>query len=155
MEDLKAVTPLEGEENKKQYQNWRVAIDNAVNEKNQLMLLKSVGMNDASYAKCEAAWGQGIAPAAYVRAKELESQFNEDGKGRLKNTEWTKLIDSMTTTGIVLAGDNTRFHLTNEQKGFLWQMLTGSKSTKNNPYSVRGGEKWLEIKEAMEEEEEE
>lgn len=152
VEDLKAVTPLEGEDNKKQYQNWRVAIDNAVNEKNQLMLLKSVGMNDASYAKCEAAWGQGIAPAAYVRAKELESQFNEDGKGSLKNTEWTKLIDSMTTTGIVLAGDNTRFHLTNEQKGFLWQMLTGSKSTKNNPYSVRGGEKWLEIKETMEEE---
>ena len=61
----------------------------------------------------------------------------------------------MTTTGIVLAGDNTRFHLTNEQKGFLWQMLTGSKSTKNNPYSVRGGEKWLEIKEEMEEEKEE
>ena len=155
VEDLKAVTPLEGEDNVKQYQNWRVAIDNAVNEKNQLTLLKSVGMNDASYAKCEAAWGQGIAPAAYVRAKELESQFNEDGKGSLKNTEWTKLIDSMTTTGIVLAGDNTRFHLTNEQKGFLWQMLTGSKSTKNNPYSVRGGEKWLEIKEEMEEEKEE
>ena len=155
VEDLKAVTPLEGEDNVKQYQNWRVAIDNAVNEKNQLTLLKSVGMNDASYAKCEAAWGQGIAPAAYVRAKELECQFNEDGKGSLKNTEWTKLIDSMTTTGIVLAGDNTRFHLTNEQKGFLWQMLTGSKSTKNNPYSVRGGEKWLEIKEGMEEEKEE
>ena len=69
VEDLKAVTPLEGEDNVKQYQNWRVAIDNAVNEKNQLTLLKSVGMNDASYAKCEAAWGQGIAPAAYVRAK--------------------------------------------------------------------------------------
>ena len=155
VEDLKAVTPLEGEDNVKQYQNWRVAIDNAVNEKNQLTLLKSVGMNDASYAKCEALWNTGVAPAAYVRAKELESQFNEDGKGSLKNTEWTKLIDSITTTGIVLPGDNTRFHLTNEQKGFLWQMLTGSKSTKNNPYSVRGGEKWLEIKEAMEEEEEE
>ena len=155
VEDLKAVTPLEGEDNVKQYQNWRVAIDNAVNEKNQLTLLKSVGMNDASYAKCEALWNTGVAPAAYVRAKELESQFNEDGKGSLKNTEWTKLIDSMTTTGIVLAGDNTRFNLTNEQKGFFWQMLTGSKSTKNNPYSVRGGEKWLEIKEGMEEEVEE
>ena len=74
---------------------------------------------------------------------------------RLQERELILLIDSMTTTGIVLAGDNTRFHLTNEQKGFLWQMLTGSKSTKNNPYSVRGGEKWLEIKEEMEEKKEE
>ena len=38
--------------------------------------------------------------------------------------------------------------MTNEQMGFLWQMLTGSKSTKNNPFSKTGGEKWLAIKNA-------
>ena len=34
-------------------------------------------------------------------------------------------------------------------------MLTGSKSTKNNPFSAKGGEKWLTVKEEMKEKEEE
>ena len=54
----------------------------------------------------------------------------------------------MVPSGIVLPGDNERINLTSEQMGFLWQMLTGNKSTKNNPFSKTGGEKWLEIKNA-------
>ena len=132
----------------KDVQKWRVGIDNAWGPENQLQQLKAVGMDDATYAKCEALWNAGVAPAAYVRAKELESQFNEDGKGTLKNEEWTKLINSLVPSGIALPGDNERFNMTNEQMGFLWQMLTGSKSTKNNPFSAAGGEKWLAIKNA-------
>lgn len=135
-------------------QKWRVAIDDSWNEKGQLQRLKAVGMNDASYAKCEALWSVGVAPAAYVRAYELKNEFNEDGKGDLKNEEWTKLIESITTFDIVLPGDNTRFHLTAEQKSFLWQVLTGSPSTKNNPWGSAGGEKWLEIKKQTKGEEE-
>ena len=136
----------------KDVQKWRVGIDNAWGPENQLQQLKAVGMDEKTYAKCEALWSAGVAPAAYVRAKELESQFNEDGKGNLKNEEWTKLINSMVPSGIALPGDNERFNLTNEQMGFLWQMLTGSKSTKNNPFSAAGGEKWLAAKEEMKEE---
>ena len=132
----------------KDVQKWRVGIDNAWGPENQLQQLKAVGMDEKTYAKCEALWGAGVAPAAYVRAKELESQFNEDGKGTLKNEEWTKLINSLVLSGIALPGDNERFNMTNEQMGFLWQMLTGSKSTKNNPFSAAGGEKWLAIKNA-------
>ena len=153
--ELDALEPLEGEDDVKQYQKWREAIDGSLNTESQLRWLKAAGMNDASYAKCEALWDVGIAPAAYVRAKELESQFNEDGEGTLKNTEWTKLIESITTFDTVLPGDNNRLHLTAEQKSFLWQVLTGSKSTRNNPWGSKGGEKWLDIKEAMKEEEEE
>lgn len=147
VEELAALEPMEGKADVLEVQKWRVAIDRSLNENNQLKLLKSVGMNDAAYAKCEALWNEGIAPAAYVRAYELKDNFNSDGQGDLTNEDWKRLINSMTTTGIVLPGDNNRFMLTNEQKGYLWQMLTGSKSTKNNPYSAKGGQMWLEAKE--------
>jgi hypothetical protein len=147
-EALNDLEPPEGKTSVQQIQKWRVGIDNAWGSGNQLQQLKAVGMDDATYAKCEALWGAGVAPAAYVRAKELESQFNEDGKGTLKNEEWTKLINSLVPSGIALPGDNERFNMTSEQMGFLWQMLTGNKSAKNNPFSKTGGEKWLAIKNA-------
>ena len=154
-EKLNGLEPPEGKTSIQQIQKWRVAIDDAWDEQSQLQWLKAAGMNDAAYAKCEALWGEGVAPAAYVRAKELESQFDSDGNGSLTNEDWRNLINSMTTSGIVLPGNTEQFHLTNEQLGFLWQMLTGSKSTKNNPFSRSGGEKWLTIKEQMKEDEEE
>ena len=129
-------------------QKYRVAIDQSVSESNQLQQLKAVGMDDAAYAKCEALWDAGVAPAAYVRAQEIKSQFDADGNGNLTNEDWRNLINSMVPSGIVLPGDNERFNLTSEQMGFLWQLLTGNKSTKNNPFSKTGGEKWLEIKNA-------
>lgn len=127
-------------------QKWRVAIDNSWSEEGQLQMLRAAGMEDAAYAKCEALWGMGVAPAAYVRAQEIKNQFDSDGNGRLTNEDWTKLINSLTPSGIALPGDKEHFNLTNVQMGFLWQMLTGSKSTKNNPFSAAGGEKWLAIK---------
>jgi hypothetical protein len=134
--------------NPKDVQKWRVGIDNAWAPENQLQQLKAVGMDDAAYAKCEALWDAGVAPAAYVRAQEIKSQFDSDGNGSLTNEDWRNLINSMVPTGIVLPGDNERFNMTSEQMGFLWQMLTGNKSTKNNPFSKTGGEKWLAIKNA-------
>ena len=151
VQDLGALKPPEGKASVQQIQKWRVAIDHSINENNQLKLLKAAGMNDTSYAKCEALWKIGVAPGAYVRAKELESQFDSDESGSLNGKEWKNLIDGMTTWGIVLPGDNTKYSLTQDQKGFLWQMLTGSKSTKNNPYSAKGGQMWLDEKEKMKE----
>ena len=136
------------EKGAKDVQKWRVAIDNSWSEEGQLQMLRAAGMEDAAYAKCEAAWNEGIAPAAYVRAQEIKDQFDSDGNGRLTNEDWTKLINSLAPSGIALPGDKEHFNLTNVQMGFLWQMLTGSKSTKNNPFSAVGGEKWLAIKNA-------
>ena len=145
-EALNELEPPEGKTSIQQIQKWRVGIDNAWGPENQLQQLKAVGMDEKVYAKCEALWNTGVAPAAYVRAQELKDQFDSDGNGSLTNKDWEKLIDSMVPTGIVLPGDNEHFNLTNEQMGFLWQMLTGNKSTKNNPFSRTGGEKWLEVK---------
>lgn len=145
---LNELEPQEGKDSVLQIQKWRVAIDDSWNEESQLQRLKAVGMNDAAYAKCEALWGQGVAPAAFVRAYEPKDQFDSDGNGSLTNDDWEKLVDSITTYDAVLPGDTRRFHLTNEQKSFLWQVLSGRDSTKNNPYGSKGGEKWLAIKNA-------
>lgn len=145
-EALNELEPPEGKTSVQQIQKWRVGIDNAWRPENQLQQLKAVGMDDAAYAKCEALWDAGVAPAAYVRAQEIKNQFDSDGNGNLTNEDWRNLINSMVPSGIVLPGDNERFNMTSEQMGFLWQMLTGNKSTKNNPFSKTGGEKWLEIK---------
>ena len=145
---LDDLEPPEGKTTVQEIQKWRVAIDDSWNEESQLQRLKAVGMNDAAYAKCEAAWNEGIAPAAYVRAQEIKEQFDSDGNGSLTNEDWRNLINSLVPSGIALPGDKEHFNLTNEQMGFLWQMLTGSKSTKNNPFSAAGGEKWLAIKNA-------
>jgi hypothetical protein len=134
--------------NPKDVQKWRVGIDNAWAPENQLQQLKAVGMDEKTYAKCEALWDAGVAPAAYVRAQEIKSQYDSDGNGNLTNEDWRNLINSMVPSGIVLPGDNERFNMTSEQMGFLWQMLTGNKSAKNNPFSKTGGEKWLAIKNA-------
>lgn len=145
-EELDDLEPPEGKDSVQQIQKWRVGIDSACGPENQLQRLKAVGMDEKVYAKCEALWNTGVAPAAYVCAQELKGQFDSDGNGSLTNKDWEKLIDSITTYDTVLPGDSRQFHLTNEQKGFLWQMLTGSKSTKNNPFSRVGGEKWLRVK---------
>ena len=147
-EKLNELEPPEGKTSVQQIQKWRVGIDNAWGPENQLRQLKAVDMDDAAYAKCEALWNAGVAPAAYVRAQEIKDQFDTDGNGSLTNEDWTKLVNSLVPSGIALPGDNERFNMTSEQMGFLWQMLTGSKSTKNNPFSKTGGEKWLEIKNA-------
>ena len=147
--ELDALEPLEGKTSVQDIQKWRVAVDNAWTDEGQLQMLQAAGMTGTTYEKVSAAWDAGIAPAAWVRAQELRSEFDADGNGSLTNADWTKLVDSMTTYGVVLPGNTTMFHLTAEQKGFLWQMLTGSKSTKNNPYSAEGGERYLAAKEAM------
>ena len=145
--DLEALEPPEGKSSVQDIQKWRVAVDNAWSDEQQLQMLQAAGMNGKTYDKVSAAWDAGIAPAAWVRAQELRGEFDSDGNGSLTNADWTKLIDSMTTYDTILPGNTTTFHLTLEQKGYFWQMLTGSKSTKNNPYSAAGGEKYLADKE--------
>ena len=49
-------------------------------------------------------------------------------------------IDAMNGHGgIMLPGGDGPQQLTNEMRAVLWQLFTGSKSAKNNPYSERVG----------------
>lgn len=127
-------------------QKYRVAIDQSVGESNQLKMLAAAGLKDSSYDKVAKGYEMGVAPAAWVRVKEVQQQFDANGNGSMTNAEWEAAIEGICSYGIVLPGDNTRFNLTNEQKGVLWQMMVGkSTKSKNNPFDPAAGQRWREL----------
>ena len=125
---------------------YRVAIDQSVSESNQLRMLQSVGLKDSSYDKVAKGYEMGVAPAAWVRVKEVQQQFDANGNGNMTGAEWEAAIEGICSYGIVLPGDNTRFNLTNEQKAVLWQMMVGKNTkSKNNPFDPAAGQRWREL----------
>ena len=74
----------------------------------------------------------GVSPDAFVGYYEIKDKFNSDGKGSLTQKEVTDAINSM-----------SKYGLTTEEKAAMWQIVTGTKSAKNNPYSVSVGERVL------------
>ena len=145
-EELDALEPPEGKTSVQEIQKYRVAIDQSVNESNQLRMLQSVGLKDSSYDKVAKGYEMGVAPAAWVRVKEVQQQFDANGNGSMTNAEWEAAIEGICSYGIVLPGDNTRFNLTNEQKAVLWQMMVGKNTkSKNNPFDPAAGQRWREL----------
>ena len=145
-EELDALEPPEGKTSVQEIQKYRVAIDQSVSESNQLKMLQSVGLKDSSYDKVAKGYEMGVAPAAWVRVKEVQQQFDANGNGSMTNAEWEAAIEGICSYGIVLPGDNTRFNLTNAQKGVLWQMLVGKNTkSKNNPFDPTAGQRWREL----------
>ncbi len=145
-EELDALEPPEGKTSVQEIQKYRVAIDQSVSESNQLKMLAAAGLKDSSYDKVAKGYEMGVAPAAWVRVKEVQQQFDANGNGSMTNAEWEAAIEGICSYGIVLPGDNTRFNLTNEQKAVLWQMLVGkSTKSKNNPFNPAAGQRWREL----------
>lgn len=145
-EELDALEPPEGKASVQEIQKYRVAIDQSVSESNQLKMLQSVGLKDSSYDKVVKGYEMGVAPAAWVRVKEVQQQFDANGNGNMTGAEWEAAIEGICSYGIVLPGDNTQFNLTNEQKGVLWQMMVGKNTkSKNNPFSPEAGQRWREL----------
>ena len=145
-EELDALEPPEGKTSVQEIQKYRVAIDQSVSESNQLKMLQSVGLKDSSYDKVAKGYELGVAPAAWVRVKEVQQQFDANGNGNMTGAEWEAAIEGICSYGIVLPGDNTRFNLTNEQKAVLWQMMVGKNTkSKNNPFDPAAGQRWREL----------
>ena len=85
-------------------------------------------MTDAQAASMEAGREFAISPGRWVDfATRLATEYDADGNGRYKQTEITACIDA------------TCDDLTDRQKGALWQLWSGSSSTKNNPYDQDAG----------------
>ena len=146
VEAIGELEPPEGKDSVQQIQKYRVAIDQSVSESNQLRMLQSVGLKDSSYDKVAKGYEMGVAPAAWVRVKEVQQQFDANGNGNMTGAEWEAAIEGICSYGIVLPGDNTRFNLTNEQKAVLWQMMVGkSTKAKNNPFDPAAGQRWREL----------
>ena len=101
----------------------------------QLSLLAG-RMSDAAFKKLKMAYDLDVSPDMYVTYHETRSKYDADGNKSYSNAEVKAVIDAM-------GGKYS-----NEQKGVLWQMATGSTSTKSNPYSKNAGQKWLDAKAA-------
>lgn len=133
------LTPDEGKKTVSDVQKWRVAIDAVDGADAQHDALLAV-MKDSTKQKYEIADSYGIEARTWVQLKEILPQFDEDGNGSYKGEEIENAIDAMNGHGgIMLPGGDGPQQLTNEMRAVLWQLFTGSKSAKNNPYSERVG----------------
>lgn len=107
-------------------QKWK-AVMAGVSDPQKQMISLSVVMTDSQYAKLTTARGFGVSPADFVSANEKIAKYDRDGNGRLTQAEVTQGISNL--------------RLTTQQKAVLWQLITGSSSAKNNPYSQAIGER--------------
>lgn len=129
----------EGKKTVSDVQKWRAAIDAVDGADAQHDALLAV-MKDSTKQKYEIADSYGIEARTWVQLKEILPQFDEDGNGSYKGEEIENAIDAMNGHGgIMLPGGDGPQQLTNEMRAVLWQLFTGSKSAKNNPYSERVG----------------
>lgn len=133
------LAPEEGKKTVSDVQKWRAAIDAVDGADAQHDALLAV-MKDSTKQKYEIADSYGIEARAWVQLKEILPQFDEDGNGSYKGEEIENAIDALNGhSGIMLPGGDGPQQLTNEMRAVLWQLFTGSKSAKNNPYSERVG----------------
>ena len=107
-------------------QKWKAVMAGVTDPERQMISL-SVVMSDGQYAKLTTARGFGVSPADFVSANEKIAKYDRDGNGRLTQAEVTQGISNL--------------RLTMQQKAVLWQLITGSSSAKNNPYSQAIGER--------------
>lgn len=133
------LAPEEGKKTVSDVQKWRAAIDAVDGTSAQRDALLAV-MKDSTKQKYEIADSYGIESRTWVQLKEILPQFDEDGNGSYKGEEIENAIDALNGhSGIMLPGGDGPQQLTNEMRAVLWQLFTGSKSAKNNPYSERVG----------------
>lgn len=136
---LDDLEPEEGENQVTNVQKWRECIKFSDNVGIQLAALRGVITDDNQYAKIQMAYDFGVTPDSYVSLQEIKAQFDADGNGSYTNDEMKAAVDS-------LPGN-----LSMEQKAVLWQLGTGNKSAKNNPYSREVGQKIVDARAAAKE----
>ena len=148
---INALEPMDGKDSVTDEQKWRAVVDSGMAADEQLAALEAVS-TESQYRKFSVAYDFGVMPDAYVTARETMPKFDADGNGSYKNDEITADINSLGTSdgGLVLPGGDS-ISLTNDQKAALWQLLTGSTSAKNNPYSTSVGWAVIDAVNAMKE----
>ena len=114
---------------------WRAVANQNLGKDQQDAVLKSI-MTDAMYRNWTIASGENISLDDYVTGR--EAYVDLDNSGTDQNGEWTAALEQVT-----FDKDTAR---DNYIKGILWQIYTGSTSTKNNPFDKAAGQKVLDAK---------
>lgn len=136
-EEVEDLVPLDAKGNVSDIQKWRVAIDASQNEEQQMTMLYIL-MKDSQYQNVEIAHTYGVSPEAYVRLQELLPEYDLDHSGGYKQTEIQAAINGL--------AQETK--LTDTEKAALWQLVTGSTSSKKNPFGKKVGQKIIDEKKA-------
>ena len=150
---MAALEPEEGKQSVSAIQKYRAIIDSDLTEDERETAFRVV-MSEDEYAKFERGRSLGMPQEAYVLYKENAGAFDANGNGRLSGSEMEDLIEYISGGGkaILPGGQSVRFiSMTTAQKAVLWQMMSGSKSVKNNPYNskkgVQAAKEYLRLKE--------
>ena len=130
---MNALEPEEGKISVSDIQRWRVCVDFTDDANDQLTALSAV-MDDKQFVKVEIAYSFGVSPESYIRLQEIKPGFDKDGNEYLSVNEIKAAINSMSG-------------LTVKQRAVLWQLATGSKSARKNPYDAKVGQQVIEAKE--------
>jgi hypothetical protein len=112
---------------------WRIVYDAAGSEGEKAVVSL---MNDGAKRNWDLAKNAGVSMDDYITVRENYLDLNENGKE--SQDEWNATLDSFTFS--------TNSAKDKSIKGTLWQILTGSKSTKNNPYDREAGQKVIDAK---------
>ncbi|MBQ7346104.1 MAG: hypothetical protein IJW45_08625 [Oscillospiraceae bacterium] len=132
---LGGLEPEAGSDRVTNTQKWRACVDYYDDTDDQLTALYAV-MTPTQYQKVEIAYDYGVSPDSYVTLQEILPDYDVDGNGAYKQDEVTAAIEGM-------PGSYTK-----TQKAVMWQLATGSKSAKNNPYSKKVGQQVIDARES-------
>ncbi len=125
-------TSMEGSE-ASGHEQWRMVYDAAGKEGEKAVT--SV-MTDDMKRNWNLAKDAGVSMDDYIKVREGFKDLN--GNGNKSQDEWNATLDSFTFS--------TNAAKDKSIKGTLWQILTGSGSTKNNPYDKEAGQKVVDAK---------
>lgn len=132
MDNIDALKPEVGEDRVENVQRWRACVNMFGNSAHQLAALAAY-MTPDQLKKAKLADDVGVDLSNYVRLYEIRTEYDENGNKSFSGAEYKKAIDSM--------------HLSKQESALLWQLATGSKSAKNNPYSSSVGQKVIDAME--------
>lgn len=146
--DLKKLEPLEGAKTVKTYQKWRVALNNTSGYTAQLKAIEAATPSTEAkhITKMKVAHDYGMDLDVYVTLKEWLPEYDENGNGNYSGAEVQAAIDGISGGALIPSGNGYApgLKLSNKQKAALWQLFTGNKSAKNNPYDIQTGHDIIE-----------
>lgn len=142
------LTPEDGKNDVSDVQKWRATLNTVSGAEKQMQALKAV-MPEDQYRKVEIAHGFGVQPESFVKLREILPQYDANHNGSYSQDEVKAAIDAMggAVRGLSLPTLGGSTGLPSNHSAVLWQLMTTSKSAKNNPYSRSIGQQVLDAKE--------
>ena len=132
---LSDLQPEEGKDSVSARQKYKAIADQRLSEEDAMKAYSAV-MSESEYKKLTAANELALDPNMYAEVKYLMTEYDENGNGSYSNAEIEAAIKAY-------AKENRK--VDNGDKALLWQMLTGSKTTKNNPFSKTLAGRYLDL----------